>query len=245
MTHAINLRRVSRGVPRVDSVLLSEDSFRVGRLRRCLDVVLASLGMVVAGPLIAVAALAVLVSDGRPVFFRQRRVGEHARPFTLYKLRSMRSEGSGPEVTAGADVRVTPVGAVLRRLSIDELPQLWHVLRGEMTLVGPRPESVALADRYPASCRVILQARPGLTGPAQLTYREQAATPPPGWSDVDSWYLKVLVPLRIDADLSFLTRPTLGQTLRYLALTALFVVGLVDLQRQDFWRSEPGPSGSV
>ncbi|WP_112238780.1 sugar transferase [Kribbella monticola] len=205
--------------------------YGVGRTRRVVDVVVVVLLSVVVVPIVALVAVGILLTDGRPVFFRQSRVGENGVRFTLYKLRTMRVVASGPEVTAAADVRITRLGAVLRRTAIDELPQLWHVLRGQMTLVGPRPESDALASRYPESCRPILLARPGLTGPAQLYYREKSAVAPPNWSDVEAYYLQVLVPLRVTADQEYLRRPTLGRTLHYLLLTALFVTGLADVQR--------------
>jgi lipopolysaccharide/colanic/teichoic acid biosynthesis glycosyltransferase len=211
--------------------VLTAESMRPGGARRVLDIVVAGTGLVLATPLLAVAALLVLLVDGRPVTFRQQRLGEGASPFWLLKLRTMRStEVPGAEVTTTTDVRITRLGRLLRRTSVDELPQLWHVLRGEMTLVGPRPESVQLASRYPLSCRVVLDARPGLTGPAQLAYRERSAVPPEGW-DVESWYLTVLVPLRTQADLEFLARPTVGSTLRWLVRTARFVTGLGDYQR--------------
>src|SRR5262249_3198709 len=158
--------------------------------------------LLLALPVLALAAALILATDRGPVVFRQQRLGENGRPFTLVKLRSMRV-GGGPEVTTSSDDRVTPVGRMLRRTSIDELPQLCDVVRGEMTLAGPRPESVSLAARYPASCRVVLQARPGLTGPAQLRFRERTAVPPPGW-DVEQWYLQRLVPLRVAGDLDYL-----------------------------------------
>ncbi|GAA0946967.1 O-antigen biosynthesis protein WlbG [Kribbella koreensis] len=204
----------------------------VGLLRRTLDVAVVLLLSVVVLPLIAVVAIGILLTDGRPVFFRQSRVGENGQRFTLYKLRTMRVVAAGPEVTAESDVRITRLGAFLRRTAIDELPQLWHVLRGQMTLVGPRPESDALALRYPESCRPILLARPGLTGPAQLHYRERSNVPPANWTDVESYYLQVLVPLRVAADQEYLHRPTLRRTFHYLLLTALFVTGLADVQRQ-------------
>lgn len=204
--------------------------------RRALDIVAASVGLVVSSPLLLTAGLCVLVSDGRPLLFRQVRLGEGARPFTMIKLRTMRvasRDGAATEagVTTGSDHRVTRLGRVLRRLSIDELPQLWHVLRGQMTLVGPRPESAALAAHYPEHLRFVLDARPGLTGPAQLMFRESSACPPPTWPSVEAWYLEVLVPRRVEADLAYLARPTLVATLRYLALTALFIVGLKDLRQ--------------
>ena len=181
-------------------------------------------------PVMLVVACLVLLLEGRPVLFTQERVGENGLPFLLYKFRSMRT-ADGPGVTAAHDVRVTRIGAVLRRTSLDELPQLWHVLRGQMTLVGPRPESVGLAMRYPQQCRFVLNARPGLTGPAQLAYRERAAVPPPGWTDGEAWYLTKLVPLRAAADLEFLARPTVWRAVRYMLLTAGFLLGVVDPQR--------------
>jgi lipopolysaccharide/colanic/teichoic acid biosynthesis glycosyltransferase len=199
----------------------------VSYTRRALDVLVGGLALVLAAPVLGLAAIATLLVDGRPLLYRAERVGEGGRPFFLYKLRTMRAGPSGPGVTAAGDARITSLGLVLRRLSIDELPQLWSVVRGQMTLVGPRPESVDLAARYPEDCREVLLVRPGLTGPAQLRYRERSATPPPGW-DVERWYLDRLVPLRVSADLEFVRKATLVATLHYLALTALFVVGLVD-----------------
>ncbi len=203
----------------------------IGPARRLLDVLVAAVLLLLVSPLLAIIALSILVTSGRPVLFRQPRIGEDGRPFVLYKLRTMRMVASGPEVTAASDARITRLGAFLRRTAIDELPQLWHVLRAQMTLVGPRPESATLADRYPESCRSVLLARPGLTGPAQLQYRERSAVPPEGWTDVERWYLDVLVPLRVAADQEYLKRPTVRRTLHYLVVTALFVFGLADVQR--------------
>jgi len=207
-------------------------SFRVGPGRRAVDVAASAVLVLLTAPLVLVAAVLILLTDGRPVLFRQERVGEDGVPFRLTKLRTMRAApaGGAAEVTATGDPRITRLGAALRRTSIDELPQLWHVLTGRMTLVGPRPESVGLAARYPESCRPVLLARPGLTGPAQLRYREASAVPPAGWTDVEGWYLDVVVPLRVAADLEYLRRPTVGATLRLLLVTALFVVGLADVQ---------------
>lgn len=210
---------------------MSFDEAKVGPVRRLLDLVAGGLVLLAVAPMLVAIAVLVLVTSGRPVLFRQSRVGENGKPFWLYKFRTMRVVVSGPEVTAAADTRITGLGTYLRRTGMDELPQLWHVVRGQMTLVGPRPESVALADRYPAGCRPVLQARPGLTGPAQLRYRERSAVPPDGRTDVERWYLDVLVPLRVSADREYLDRPTLRHTFYYLIVTALFVVGLADLQQ--------------
>ncbi|NUR97479.1 MAG: sugar transferase [Kribbellaceae bacterium] len=206
-------------------------ALQVGPGRRLLDLAIGGLLLIVATPLLLVVAVLVLVTSGRPVLFRQARVGENGRVFNLYKFRTMRTVAAGPEVTAATDSRITPIGAILRRTAIDELPQLWHVVRGQMTLVGPRPESAALAERYPDACRPVLLARPGLTGPAQLRYRERSAVPPDTWTDVERWYLDVLVPLRVAADREYLDRPTIRRTLYYVLVTGLFVAGLADLQR--------------
>jgi lipopolysaccharide/colanic/teichoic acid biosynthesis glycosyltransferase len=203
----------------------------VGPVRRTLDIFVATLLLLLASPFVAVIAVLILVTDGRPVFFRQTRVGEQGRRFVLYELRTMQVVAFGPEITTQRDSRITPLGGFLRRTGIDELPQLWHVLRGQMTLVGPRPESDALAGRYPASCQSILLARPGLTGPAQLHYRERSNVLPNGWSDLETYYLQVLVPLRVAADHEYLANPSLRRTIHYLFLTALFVTGLADVQR--------------
>ncbi len=203
----------------------------IGPVRRILDILVATVLLLVTAPFVAVIAVLILVTDGRPVFFRQTRVGEQGRRFLLYKLRTLRMVASGPELTTEQDSRITPLGAFLRRTGIDELPQLWHVLRGQMTLVGPRPESDTLAGRYPASCQSILLARPGLTGPAQLHYRERSNVLPDGWSDLETYYLQVLVPVRVAADQEYLANPSLRRTVHYLFLTALFVTGLADVQR--------------
>lgn len=196
--------------------------------RRVLDVLVGCLALVLASPVLGLAAVATLLVDGRPLLYRAERIGEGGVPFHIYKLRTMRAGPSGPGVTAAGDARITALGRIIRRLSIDELPQLWSVVRGQMTLVGPRPESAELAARYPEDCRQVLLVRPGLTGPAQLRYRERSATPPPGW-DLEQWYLDTLVPLRVRADLEFVRGATLAGTLRYLAITGLFVVGLLDI----------------
>lgn len=198
--------------------------------RRTLDVLLGSALLVLAIPVLAVSAALILLTDGRPVLFTQDRIGERGRCFRMYKLRTMRvAAGPGAAVTATNDVRITRVGQLLRRTSFDELPQLWQVVRGQMTLVGPRPESQTLAARYPEDCRFVLDARPGLTGPAQLAFRERSAVPPPGW-DVEAWYLTVLVPIRARADREFLDNPTVRACLRHLVRTAMSVTGLVDYQ---------------
>lgn len=233
--------------------MTSRESLRaphpISHARRLLDVALGGLALLLTLPVLVVAAGAILLVNGRPLLYRAQRIGESGRPFAVLKLRTMHNGPEGPGVTAAGDARITRLGKVLRRLSIDELPQLWSVVRGQMTLVGPRPESIDLAGRYAEDCRPVLLERPGLTGPAQLRYRERSATPPAGW-DVERWYLEVLVPLRVQADLEFVRTASVPRTLQCLALTALFVIGVVDLSEPPVTRpngdgASTGPHAST
>jgi lipopolysaccharide/colanic/teichoic acid biosynthesis glycosyltransferase len=167
-------------------------------VNRAADVTLAGLGLVVASPFLAAAALAIKLEDGGPVLFRQRRVGKNGDDFELLKLRSMvvdaERQGAGYAVDRG-DSRITRVGRFLRRTSIDELPQLWNVVRGDMSVIGPRPTLRYQVDRYTERQRRRLDVRPGLTGWAQIHGR---ATLP--WADrieLDVWYVEHRSP-RVD-----------------------------------------------
>jgi lipopolysaccharide/colanic/teichoic acid biosynthesis glycosyltransferase len=160
-------------------------------MHRAVDVALAGLGLAVASPFLAVAALATKLEDGGPVLFRQTRVGRGGRDFELLKLRTMvvdaERQGAGYAVDRG-DPRITRVGRLLRRTSIDELPQLVNVLRGDMSIVGPRPTLRYQVERYDARQRKRLDVRPGLTGWAQVHGRAQLP-----WEErieLDVWYVE-------------------------------------------------------
>src|ERR1041384_2107491 len=155
--------------------MISEHEPKAG-LPHPVDAVLALIGLAVTAPLIALAALAVLLTSRGPVFFRQERIGRYGRPFIMFKLRTMRVvAAAGPLVTAKGDRRVTPVGRVLRKLKIDELPELWHVVTGDMALVGPRPEVARYVDLAKPEWRLVLQARPGITDPVTTQLRDAEA----------------------------------------------------------------------
>jgi lipopolysaccharide/colanic/teichoic acid biosynthesis glycosyltransferase len=160
-------------------------------LNRALDVAGAGAVLLVTSPLIGLAALAVKLEDGGPVFYRQTRVGRAGRDFELLKLRTMvvdaEQQGAGYAIAQG-DSRITRPGRLLRRLSIDELPQLWNVLRGEMSLVGPRPTLRYQVDRYDERQRHRLDVKPGLTGWAQVNGR--AALPWDERIEFDLWYIE-------------------------------------------------------
>jgi len=160
-------------------------------VNRVADVAVAGLGLVLTSPLLAAAAVAIKLEDGGPVLYRQTRVGKDGEDFELLKLRSMsvgaEHVGAGFAVDRG-DSRITRVGRVLRRTSVDELPQLWNVLRGDMSVIGPRPTLRYQVDRYNDRQRRRLEVRPGLTGWAQVNGRATLS-----WDDrieLDVWYVE-------------------------------------------------------
>ena len=193
--------------------------------RRLLDVAVALAVLSLVWPFLLALALATRRSTGGSAIYRQLRVGEGGIPFTLLKFRSMRAGKAGPEVTAPGDDRVTRLGALLRKTSLDELPQLVNVLRGDMTLVGPRPETVSLARRYPEELRFIFRYRPGMTGPSQVLVRDEKVLGQV--DDVEDFYLTELVPHRVATDLGYLRYPTITETIRWLWDTLLYVTRIV------------------
>lgn len=191
--------------------------------RRALDVTCALVGLALLCPLMASIGAAIKLTSSGPVLFRQRRIGQGNEEFTILKFRTMRNLPGGPDVTTDRDARITWVGSVLRRTSLDELPQLMNVLRGEMTLVGPRPETPSLAYRYPESCQWVLQHRPGLTGPTQIRPKDYNAVPS-GAQDAEQWYLSHLVVQRVGSDATFLDNPTLAATITVVWETMRYLV---------------------
>jgi lipopolysaccharide/colanic/teichoic acid biosynthesis glycosyltransferase len=160
-------------------------------MNRALDGAAAGIGLAVTSPLLAIAAAAIKLEDGGPIIYRQRRVGLNGNEFDLLKLRTMvvgaELKGAGLAVNEG-DPRITKVGRVLRLLSLDELPQLWNVVRGDMSMVGPRPTLRYQVERYTPRQRRRLEVKPGITGWAQIHGRARLP-----WSDrieLDVWYVE-------------------------------------------------------
>lgn len=143
-------------------------------LKFIFDRIAAFVGLLLIWPLlIAVAILIKVKMPGGPAFFTQKRVGRHGRMFTMYKFRSMTVHHSGSSISVAGESRITPLGAKLRHYKIDELPELWNVLIGDMSFVGPRPDVPGYADVLQGEDREVLELRPGITGPASLKYRDE------------------------------------------------------------------------
>ncbi|HEV8098719.1 MAG TPA: sugar transferase [Gaiellaceae bacterium] len=177
---------------------------RGARLNRAADVTIAGSVLVLASPLLALAALAVKLEDGGPVLYRQTRVGRNGVDFDLLKLRTMvvgaETMGAGLSVNHG-DERITRAGRLLRKLSLDELPQLWNVVRGEMSVIGPRPTLRYQVEQYDERQRHRLDVKPGITGWAQVNGR--ASLPWAERIELDVWYVEHRSPL---LDLRILAR---------------------------------------
>ncbi len=184
-------------------------------MNRLLDVLAAGLGLAVASPLLAAAAIAVKLEDGSPILFRQTRVGKDGKDFELLKLRTMvvgaEHQGAGFAVDR-ADDRITRVGRILRKTSVDELPQLWNVVRGEMSVIGPRPTLRYQVEKYTERQHKRLDVLPGLTGWAQIHGR--ATLPWDERIELDVWYVENRSP-RVDLKILLRTpRALFGGTYR-------------------------------
>src|SRR5580765_1369316 len=148
-----------------------------GRAKRLYDLLFAGAGALILSPLFLFISLLIKVADRGPIFFRQERVGQHGEVFRIWKFRTMvvNAERLGLSITARGDPRVTRLGKLLRKWKLDELPQLWNVLRGEMSLVGPRPEVLRYVGKYTEAQRRVLSLKPGITDIATLEFREEEA----------------------------------------------------------------------
>ena len=188
-------------------------------MKRSFDILAAGVGLALLWPVIFVGWVLATHDTGASGFFRQERIGRHGRPFRVIKLRTMRA-GSGSTVTTRDDPRVTPLGRRLRKWKIDELPQLWNVLMGEMSFVGPRPDVSAFADKLEGEQREILHLRPGITGPATLKYRNEEDILAQV-EDPEQYNTDVIWPDKVSINYDYLRNWSFGQDLRYILETVL------------------------
>ena len=201
--------------------------------KRLMDVVLSGLALLVLSPLLAIAAFGIWLSDRGPMFYRARLAGRDGRPFTMHKLRTMRVDHGTfrSVITAEHDPRVFPFGAWLRRAKVDELPQLINILRGDMSIVGPRPEHPDIVDRcYGPDHRELLRVRPGLTSPGTL-YDYAHGEAIVGRADPERAYVERLLPLRLALDLVYVRRASVAYDLALIGRTVALIVAVVSGRR--------------
>lgn len=195
-------------------------------MKRAFDLIVATLAVLVLLPLLLLLALAVALTSPGGAFFAQTRIGKGGREFRLLKFRSMRpgSEAKGQLTVGGRDPRITTVGHFLRKTKLDELPQLFNILKGEMSLVGPRPEVPKYVALYSAEQRQVLQVRPGLTDYASLEYFEENALL--GASEnPEETYIQEVMPAKLALNAKYIEDMGLGTDLKILLRTAVRIVG--------------------
>ena len=196
--------------------------------KRLFDIAFALLALLLLGPLLLVVALWVRLDSPGPVFFRQQRVGRGGQLFDIYKFRTMQTgaEAMGPQITVGEDARITRAGAWLRRSKVDELPQFINVLRGDMSVVGPRPEVPRYVAQYPADVReTVLSVRPGITDLASIEFRDESALLARS-SDPERTYVEQILPAKLRHAQEYVRTRSLWLDLRIIARTVLAVLGL-------------------
>jgi lipopolysaccharide/colanic/teichoic acid biosynthesis glycosyltransferase len=203
-------------------------------MKRSLDVVLAALALILASPILMLAAIGIRLSSPGPILYRAHLIGRDGRAFTMYKLRTMHVDHGGFDsvITAARDPRVFRFGAWLRRVKIDELPQLLNILRGDMSIVGPRPENPRFVERYyRAEHRALLRVRPGLTSPGTLydyTHGEDLV----GSIDPEYAYVERLLPIRLAMDQLYVQRASLGYDAALVARTVGIIAATAMGQRR-------------
>jgi lipopolysaccharide/colanic/teichoic acid biosynthesis glycosyltransferase len=190
-------------------------------LRRASDVVCGAFGLLFLSPLLAALALLILLRDGRPVLFSQMRVGQYGIQFRIWKFRTMRAGDTGRAITTAGDGRVTETGAWLRKFKLDELPQLLNVLRGDMSLVGPRPEVPEYVNARSPMWQAVLQVRPGITDLATLVYRNEEELLE-AFSDADRFYREAVLPAKLGLNLAYIRTRSFWQDMRLIWLTVRY-----------------------
>ena len=195
--------------------------------KRLFDILASGLGLLLLSPLLLGVALWIKWDSPGPVLFRQERVGRYGKPFFIHKFRSMRVDAPslGPQITIGEDPRITRSGRFIRRSKIDELPQLWDVLRGAMSLVGPRPEVPRYVALYPAAQReVVLSVRPGITDPASLAFRDESERLARA-ADPERTYVEEILPAKLRLSVDYVRRAGLLTDLKLIVGTLKAVIG--------------------
>jgi lipopolysaccharide/colanic/teichoic acid biosynthesis glycosyltransferase len=195
-------------------------------LRRALDVLGAGVAACALAPVTLIVALAIWIESGRPILFSQLRLGQYGRPFRMYKFRKFRPDcgEQGCPLTLVGDNRLTEIGRFLAASKLDEVPQLWNVLRGDMSIVGPRPESIAFTACFRDGFEKIHEHKPGLFGPCQVMFQHESKLYPSGVAATE-FYREVVFPAKAKIDLAYFSRRTLVSDLGWI-LRAVWTIAL-------------------
>jgi lipopolysaccharide/colanic/teichoic acid biosynthesis glycosyltransferase len=194
-------------------------------MARVFDIVVAAAGLILFSPLVICIAAAIVIEDGRPIFFSHLRLGQRRRHFRMHKFRKFSAgRTNGPSLTLEDDPRLTRIGGFLARTKLDELPQLWNVLKGDMSIVGPRPESLAFQDCFKEPWGALLEHKPGIFGPSQALFRNEGSLYR-GRPDTEQFYRDVLFPLKAHIDLTYFPQRTLLRDVAWILCGALAVFG--------------------
>lgn len=193
-------------------------------LKRTLDIVVAASALLVLSPIMLLVALAIRVETPGPIFFAQPRLGRHGKPFRLLKFRKFWDGPAeqGPAVTVHEDARLTRIGRLLQQTKLDELPQFWNILIGDMSLVGPRPESPRFQDCFHDRYLAVLRYKPGLLGPTQVLFRNESALFPRN-ADPEAYYRETLFPAKARLDLAYHAEANIARDIQWM-FRGIFVV---------------------
>lgn len=191
--------------------------------KRLFDIVCAAIGLIGLSPVLLVCAILVTATSPGGALFRQERIGKDGKPFNICKFRSMRKDNAGLKISTSNDSRITPVGRILRKTKLDELPQLWNVLKGDMSFVGPRPEVAEYVRLYDEEQRQVLLLRPGITGLASIRYRNENELLSAS-ADPNRTYIEEIMPAKLALDLEYIPRASVWYDIRLIFETLLTVV---------------------
>lgn len=208
-----------------------------GASKRAFDFAVALIGIIFLLPLLGLIALLIKLDSPGPVFFRQKRAGRGGSPFEIMKFRTM-VDGAylmGSRLTVKRDPRITRLGRILRWAKLDELPQLFNVLRGDMSLIGPRPEDPFFVKFYNPRQRAALSVRPGIVGPSQIVGRDEADEYPEGLRDTESYYVEHILPPKLERDLEYVRTATFWGDM-YLLLHGVWITVRGAIRAKYFWR---------
>jgi len=193
------------------------------KLKRLFDVVFSSTGLIVMMPVLLIVGLLVKSTSKGPVLFRQTRVGKGLIPFSMIKFRTMKEGGGGNLVTASGDERITGLGRFLRKTKLDEFPELFNVLRGDMSFVGPRPEVPGFVSMYKDEWKKVFEVKPGITDPATIKYRNEEKLLKTG-KNVENYYYNEILPDKIRINIDYINDATILKDINILLKTMYAIV---------------------